>query len=188
MSEDYSLSSDFTGELDSSQLEAEINASAISVDLVGISTYADLVQIVFTTPLGSEDKALLTALVAAHLADPLHIHDYYKLSINALCNTNEYNLVYAFAINDIIKIKPVKFAITSKLTGLITSYSVRVYDVTHNNIIATANFNNSYFSLLDMGVLTSVSTDLAMLELHVKKNGGSDGDFVCISELTIYAD
>lgn len=187
MSEDYSLSADFTHDLNSGQLEQEINNSNITINLVGINTCGDLVQIVFESLLGTDDKTLLNAIVSAHTPNALHICNYVKLSINRTSNLSEYELIYSFTVNDSYKLDILKLAITAKLTGSISSYDIRIYDNTNNKIIACASFNNPTFDLMDMGELSFVPSDQAMLEVHCKKVGGDVLDKVIINELTIYA-
>lgn len=68
----YSISLDFPNQkVDPSRLSSEIQASAISVALDGVSTSGDACTITFKADLSTEEHAVLGALVAAHSGEPL---------------------------------------------------------------------------------------------------------------------
>ena len=168
MTETYSLSSDFPDGLDSSKLEIQIRDSSITINLVGISSCEDVVDITFESSLDPGDKTILDGIVAAHEPDPPSAREYVKLSVNGTCSQTEYELLYVFAINDKYPITINDIGITSKMTGDISSYDVRVYDVTNDNIIASANFTNTDFELQSLGTISNAPTTEELLEIHVK--------------------
>lgn len=184
MTEEYSLSTDFTSGLDSSKLEKQIRSSAITVNLLGISSCDDVVQIEFESALEIDDKSLLNAMCAAHVPDALHRHEYIRLTIQGSTDLDFYETIGTFTINDKSHTLIDSISIMSRLDGSVTSYDVRVFDVTHNNILATANFNNASFQLNDMGTISNIPEEESLLEVQIKKNGG-DGR-VHLSEITIY--
>lgn len=66
----YSLSTDFGDNLEPSQLQEEIAASAIVTDVSRIDTVGDVVDIIFVSALSGGDQTILNGLVSAHVPVP----------------------------------------------------------------------------------------------------------------------
>jgi hypothetical protein len=63
----YSIQDDFPDHVvDSSKLTADVRASSIEIDLVGVNTAGDVCDIVFVAALSPTDEATLDSVVAAH--------------------------------------------------------------------------------------------------------------------------
>lgn len=61
-----------------------------------------------------------------------------------------------------------KICILSNMHKDANNYSVRVYDVTNDNIIGEATFTNSDLEIKDIGTLSNIPTSGAIFEIHVK--------------------
>ncbi len=181
----YSLSTNFPSGIDSSKLERIINASIPG--LVGITTYADNVEILFTNAIDSTQKTLLDSIVAAHLPDQTPPNNSLNIMIMRSTKLNEYELICSFILNEKVNFNINSISFTSRLSGSIMSYDIRLYDSTNNNILASGNYTNSDLQLNSINSLSNVPTSQAVLEIHAKKNGGESDDKVFINELTLYS-
>lgn len=56
----------------------------------------------------------------------------------------------------------------------VTSYDVRIFDATNSVVVAEANYANTSEQLLDLGTISNLSPTQCILEIHLRKNGGSD--------------
>lgn len=88
-------------------------------------------------------------------------------------NTTSYSVIMSLTVpgelmNNIQNIK-----VLSKKDGSVTSYDVRIYDVTNNLVIAENNFTNSNYSINNIGTLNNLPTNEAVLEIQAKRNGGN---------------
>lgn len=75
--------------------------------------------------------------------------------------------------------------VLSKLDGNATSYDIRVYDVTNNNVIGTVNATNANTSIVNIGTLSNLPATEAIFEIQARKNGGNNNSYAYIYEATI---
>lgn len=81
-------------------------------------------------------------------------------------------------------IKTIK-VLSYKQNNNIDSYDVRIYDATNDQIIAESNFNNLIPIVNDLGTLSNLPNEEAVLEIQCKKNGGNNNQRVYALECTI---
>ena len=53
-----------------------------------------------------------------------------------------------------------------------TSYDVRVYDQTNDEVLAEDNFTNTTIALHDMGTLSNVPSNDSLINIQINRNGG----------------
>jgi hypothetical protein len=185
----YSLSSDFGGNLKPRQLHNNILASAITETLQGIVGTGDVVNIIFDTALSSGDQTILDGLVSSYVMLPDYdVYNHLPVVPNGVAfNQPAYRLfarcIYPGSViaNTILFIK-----IDSYMDVGITSYDIRVRDATNNNVMATANFTNTVFTINDLGTISNVPTGEIAIEMDVRRNGGNNTLNVYINNAILY--
>ena len=187
MTEIYSLIINFPGGLESSKLHTEISLSAVTINLIGISTCGDVVEIVFNSALGSSDRNIVSVIIAAHVPAGAVPKIFTKVAINKTCSAKDWEIVSVFSINDKMMFDTDSISILSKMSGNLTSYDVRFYDFTNDNILTQANFTNAAYALMNTGTVLLTPIHEVIIELHIKVNGYVDSnDCVFISEINYY--
>lgn len=189
MSYTYSITSDFTSGIASDQLHTEIDDSSIGAVLSYVETVGDVVTIVFQSSLSGGDVSTLNALVAAHVPDI----------------TTRYNSVATFIPKD----DEVKQSSFKRLATLVyngsdsigtistivgvgymdedtTSYTVRIYDKTHNTTIAEDTFTNTSEMSITMTTIQNVPATPSVLELQAKRSSNKNKNKAYISSMSLY--
>lgn len=67
----------------------------------------------------------------------------------------------------------------------ITSYDIRIYDATNNQIISETNFSNNLLEINTISNLSNLPSTESIIEIQTKKNGGNNSKNVHILEATI---
>lgn len=100
-------------------------------------------------------------------------------------NSETYFTIMYFTVpgENVNKIQSIK--ILSKKKGNLTSYSVRIYDATNNNVIVENTFTNNSILINDIGILSNLPTNEAIVEVQAKRNDGNRNSYAIISECTI---
>lgn len=139
----YSIENDFEQGLYTYQLRLEISNSSIATPIAYIVTNDDVVNIVFTDELSSEDQATLASLVTNHAPQQNKeiMIDYYPAVINT-ANTNFVKLG-RFQHEGIINVGNINgIDIVSNMDAGATSYTVKIVCRNDNMTVCEKTFNN----------------------------------------------
>jgi hypothetical protein len=96
-----------------------------------------------------------------------------------------YTAMYAFTytgseINTIDKL-----TLLSYMDAGITSYDVRLFDVTHSTVITSANYSNTTQAIKTISSVSNLPTTDSIFEVQARKNGGSANSLIYIDDITI---
>lgn len=185
-----SVATDFNNSLDESQLHEEIvAASSITATLNGVTRTGDSVDIIFSTSLNASEQSALDSVISSHTPSTIIengiMHTYTPKTEHV--NTDEYKKILTIGymgasnVGEIRSIKCVTY-----MHENITSYSVRAYDRTNNQIMAEATFTNTDFEINDMGTISNIPSKNALIEIQVKRNGGQKSNKVYIDEVSYF--
>lgn len=186
-----SLSTDFGGNIKTEQFHIEIVNSEISSGvLIGIILTGDVVEIIFDNALDGTDQTTLDTLISTHVPDNTLSKSQFFIvpTIKQDTKSNNYTKVATFKYPGSISSGTIDYIeIISYMDSGITSYSVRVVDKTNNLIIAEKNdITNTVYSSIDLGTISNVMLNSAIIELHVKLVGASGNAKVYIDNLIVY--
>ena len=183
-----SLSTDFDGNLATTQLFNEIETDpGISPTCVTISNVGDNVSIIFTTALSGGEETTLDGLITAHTPNT---HPTVNRQEQLMLKSSKYkSFKYSRAATYIFRPSDetlINIEIISSKQSSITSYDMRVINLTNNSIIATKNFTNDIEQINNLGVLANIPTEESILEVSVRKNGGSKKTIVNVESIVLY--
>jgi len=173
MTESYSITTDFGGSVSISQLDQEIQDSSIVTSLLGINRYGDTIDIVFSSTISTGEKTTLDGIVSAHT--PVTTASFTPFSVYPARNTYRSSIYSRVASHKFYGTSYSIYSISifSFMRSDVTSYDIRVLNISDNSIIATGNFSNTAEDYLDLGTISNIPTVDTEIEVHVKKNGGS---------------
>ena len=147
-----SLATDFSGSIKMRQFHDEIVATITGKTLLRVKKRQDVVSIIFDTALSAGEETTLDNLISSHTPDtsevPQNQHnivpkkDMIKKEVYSKVVTYIYN---PSLINNLTNIRSISY-----MENKGTSYDVRVYDKTHNTVIAEANFTNKTEEIKDL--------------------------------------
>lgn len=188
MTEVYSKSTDFGGQLNTSQLQDEINADAgITTTLSYIETVDDTVNVVFASTISAGEKTTLDGLVSTHTPDntPVIVSqstispkaDAFKASSYMRAAT------HAFQPSE-LTLEYIK--VVSYMDSSATSYDVRIRDIVNNLDIASANFTNTSEQINDLGAISNIPATETILEVDIRRNGGTGKSYAYLSSIDFY--
>jgi len=187
-----SVTSNFSGNApELRKLHDEINGeNGITPGIIGITMTDDNVDVIFDATLSAGEQTTLDGLLSSHNNSPIKGRDNFHV-VNPRINTiksTSYSRVVAFKYDGADKIGTIDYIdIISYKHSNITSYSARIYDKTNNNIIAEkTGMTNDVEEIHDLGTISNVPTDKAILELQMKKVGGNNNNKIYIESLNIY--
>lgn len=78
-----------------------------------------------------------------------------------------------------------KVTLLSYMDSGITSYDVRIFDVTHSLVIATINNNNTSQSIKTISTFNNLPTTDSIFEVQARRVGGSSNKSVYVDDITI---
>lgn len=140
---------------------------------------AENLSVGFTAALDAGQQTTLDGIIAAHDPDEalsgLRIgFSYYtaeKLTINASWRAFS---AFIWAGTDFFGKTPKKVQVVAELTQGPNPYSIRLYDVTNQTVICEAGgFSNTDQVIHDLGVLSNLTTDEAIIEIQLKRDSGA---------------
>ena len=181
-----SLSSDFGGNFNQTQFYDEINANINIIPVLqGIDITGDVINIIFDTPLSTDEQITLNTLISSHLP----IETIGNNVSNITIQDNQIDLTTYITVgtfyypgsklwSNITNIK-----VISVMEDGGTSYDVKIYDVTNNNQIVLSNLNNTIEQNCDLGTLSNIPVNEAIFEIQAKINGST---IAHIKNLNIY--
>lgn len=68
----------------------------------------------------------------------------------------------------------------------VTNFSIKIYDKTNNLIIAENTFTDSSENFLDITPLSNIPTTRSLIEILIKKTGGTISDYAHIENISLY--
>ncbi|QKF94442.1 hypothetical protein QKU48_gp0984 [Fadolivirus algeromassiliense] len=184
----FSVSKDFATLANIAILFNSITSN-ISVPLQTINPYGDAIEIIFTNELNDEQKVILNTLVTQwDNLTPITYNQIVPISLkaNGISNTiyKRYGVYGYLGSKYIGEIK--KISIVSYMDNA-TNYSVRIYDVTNSKIIVESVFTNKTEMMLDMGQLSNIPETASVIEIQIKKTGGTANDKVYSEVIMFYS-
>lgn len=184
----FSVSTDFATLSNIAILNNSISLN-IPVQLQTINPYGDAIEIIFVEELDSEQKSTLTNLVTnwdnnTQITYTQIVPIYLKA--NGINNTTYKRYgVYGYLGSKILgEIK--KINIVSYMDNA-TNYSVKIYDITNFKIIGETTFSNKSEMIMDMGQLNNIPQTPAVIEIQIKKTGGTVNDKVYSEIIMFYS-
>lgn len=169
----YSLSIDFSGNIDTNQLDFEITQTSITAVFDGINQNSGTIDIVFDSSLTVSHKTELDNVVASHSpfnalsSKTTELHPFNE----AIDTTTYINQGISYFPGSKSQL-PTAIQSLSKLTSG-TTYYVRVFDKSHARIIAEAALNNTDEEFCDLGEIGGFCQMKAEWELQTKVAPGS---------------
>ena len=192
MSYNKSITTDFSGVAPiEHQLQAEIKAeSGITTNLQGISRNGDTVTIIFDSALSGGEETLLNTVISNHTPDNS------KPRIQSLkiqpssyeVNTSSYMFVARVKYEGSLIVGDIDYIeVVSRMTEAITSYDVRVIRQSDMQVIVEkTGLNNTVVGTQDLGLVSNTPEKADLLEVYVRKTGGTGTDHICIDEVVVY--
>jgi len=187
-----SLSSDFSGNLKSEQFHQEILDSSITTSLNGINVTGNVVEIEFDGTLDAGETTTLNTLISNHVPDNSPSKKNFftfdpRTSDTTATSYKTIRSSFKYAGSDEIGVINYIEIIGYKDSSP-TSYAVRVYDVTNNNILAEkTGLTNTEEEIIDLGSISNIPTQSAILEIQAKRVGGNGNNKrVYIEHVVIY--
>lgn len=184
MSYTFSLALKFPNGINIDQLQSEI---ILIIDTInGITTCDDLVEIIFTNVLSDEQIISLNNIINSHVPIDLIPVDNLVTVIPNITKINSTIFKRVVSINyNINRSSSVTIKFSGYMDSNITSYNVRVVDVINNLILANIEYFNKTEDINTLGSF-NISSNTNVVEIHVKKTGGSINDTVHINNITYF--
>ena len=174
-----SLASDFSGSLTIEQLHHEIeDDDTITESITGVTVHGDVVDIEFNAALSGGESTQLDSLISGHT--PAAAAVMYSKIHTAYTRKDQYKDtgyrdISAYAYPGQRQIGPIQQIIcVAYKDASTTNYSIRVYDHTHNKIVAENTFTNTEKDSVELTPINNIPKNKAMLTVQVKKTGGGN--------------
>jgi hypothetical protein len=182
-----SLSTDFNGNLNISQLLNEINESSISPTCLTVFNLNNIVAIKFNSSLSSEEQSTLNSIISSHSPNAHIGNTITNIGMsNTRIDSTTYTTLTSFdfpGLNIWSDVSNIKIISLMEAGG--DSYDVRIYDVTNNNLICSKTLNNEYECISDLGSLSNLPSDESIFEIQAKINNNT---IAHIKNISIYHD
>ena len=189
----YSLASDFGGSIKEHQFHEEVDGESgiTSGTLVGINLSGDVVDIIFDGSLSGGEQTTLDGLVSSHTPDNSKPREKFFIATPNRVSTKStnYQKLGTFKYGGSKKLGTIDYIdIISYKEESPTSYSVRIHDRTNDQQIAeVTGLTNTEEEDIDMGTISNVPTDPAVLEVHAKRVGANGNSRkIYVDSVTIY--
>jgi hypothetical protein len=174
-----SLASDFGGSLTIEQLHHEIeDDTTIAQNIAGVTINGDVVDIEFDTALSGAESTQLDSLVGTHTPAapaPVYTKIHTAYTRKDQYKDSGYRDISAYAYPGQRQIGPIQQIVCVAFKDAsTTNYSIRVYDHTHNRVIAENTFTNNEKDSVELTPLSNIPKNKAMLTVQVKKSGGGN--------------
>lgn len=162
----------------------------IETPLVSTNPYGDAIEITFSGTLSSQEGVKLHNIITEWDSNTLvkynKVDSITLSSLSGASGSHKRVGIYGYdgaaTVGELKKITLVGY----KDFG-ITSYCVRIFDINNSKIIAEAMFNNNSDDVMDMGPLSNIPDEPTVLEIQVKKTGGTNAQKVYISTMTFFS-
>jgi len=182
----YSKTSDFSGNINLDNLHSELKGSSLSVKKFdGISINDDNVKILFNLELTPEEEMVLSSLITNHNSVEkinVKVRDT-LLSKFVTVNETVYKKIVTYMFKkDIYKgISNIK--VISYMDSSVTSYDIKIYNLTENSEISTSNFTNVKENANVISDLPSFGNFETLIEIHMRRNGGPSNSKIYIDSI-----
>lgn len=151
------------------QLEAQ------GVPVAGITGTPTQTTLTYATPLDANAQQAVAAFAATwdetpYLEAAAAPQQWMPImSQSVFCTDTTYVAACVWTYDGSIR-KPITgFNVVARQTGTVTgAFDVRIYDVTHNRVVATATASNQHADMILLDTLSNVPLTDAMLELHAR--------------------
>jgi len=182
----YGLAEDFSNGIREGQLIKEIERdTGITGKVIDIEVSGNNVNIIFESALDGAEQTVLSSVVSNH--KPIVNNDFRNITFNPSEKEDTvYSLVVPFyyggsraegSINE--------FTIVSNMDPTLSSYSVRVFDVSSKLTLAEETFSNTNLGANTLSSVSNVPEDETMLELHAKITGLSGKVYIQSAKLSV---
>lgn len=171
-------------------LETLITNSIEGVVVTNSSFDGNNLNIDFESNLNNKQRILLHKLILSWDTAQSNIYEKIipvHLSGTGIKNTNytRYGVYGYLGSNTLLPIN--KICVISYSDNNVSSYNVRIFNVTNSTVIAEATFSNKSEQLLDMGTISNVPTGSSLLEIHLKVNSATGNASVYSSMVIFYS-
>lgn len=186
-----SLSGDFSGNLNITQLFNQIENSEIVPSCVTIKNKSDDVDIIFVSSLSSGEEAILDNIVSNYIIDNSKpYNNFLTLTPNKtkITSNSSYSNIYTFKYGGSIKTGLIDYIeIISYTDSNTDSYDIRVVDQNSAIVLASANFTNNKPEICDLGTISNIPEHETILEIQGKQNGEKKKN-IYIESINVYYD
>lgn len=167
----YSITTHLGGNVNLSQLHQEIKTNPyIDPNLIGVNKNNDNITIEFDSILTGAEENILNSVVASH--DPQEIIEMTNsLTANPRDNsikTDYYKRLCSFLFPGSTH---ASFKTHSYKNTTLTSYSIKIYDVTNRKLILEKTLNNIDEIPIELGLGNNIPSTNSILEVSCKKTG-----------------
>lgn len=186
---DYSLSSDFSGNIREDQLHSEIQSNtAILTPLDGIIRSGDLVTVRFFGNITENEGNVLNALVSVHIPDytPVRRSKIVLPTTTSSITSNNWTRIGLGKFPGTSVIGDISYVdVSSYMESGLTQYQVRLIDRSNVDVICTANLNNTTLEPKSLGSILYQPDKESVLECLARTEGGT-GQKIYIKNIDIW--
>ena len=189
---DYSISGNFSGPINLDQLHYIVkNSSSITQPFDGIVTGGDTLTFRFTAELTSGEQTSLDSIVSSYTQiTQLDYSNYNVITLVPPTNTisigGVYTKILSFHYMGTYTTGISNIKLLSYMDSGVTSYDVKIFDISNGYVISTANFTNTSSQLNSMGTINHVPTSPATFDIYIKKNGSGSTTKIYITNILFF--
>lgn len=166
-----SISADFGGNINTSQLQQEIDTSNISTTINRIDTTGDAVYIVFDNALSGGDQTTLNNVISAHVPHSVYTSVIPIYSTDKAVAYSAYTNIVNFSYNIDIPVR--KIEIISHINTNASSYDIRILNMTQNSVMKTVNKTNTVQTITAISTFDNLPTVDSLVGIQIKAIGGN---------------
>jgi hypothetical protein len=186
-----SLNTDFGGSIIIQQFHKEVEAIVgITPNIIAVTLTGDEIEILFDTPLSAGEETILNSIISSHVPNysKPKVQFYTVTAQVQKIKTTSYSKTIRFNYPGSDNSGAIDYVeVISNMDAGVTSYNIRLYDKTNDKIMAElTNLTNTADMVHDFGTISHIPANNAILEIHIKKNGGSSNLSINIDSATVY--
>lgn len=170
------------------QLQNELqDNNLLQPDIISITRNTTSLSFTFTQELTEDEEIILEGILLTHVPKvSLGIIDK-TYTIGNLPARNHWTLVNTYFYNGTRNEREIINIIVDSYKSVdITSYSIRIVDLTNANVICTRTFSNDVPNTNLLGIISNLPKTRSILELQYKTTGGNSADKINISDMIFY--
>lgn len=187
----YNIPGDFTNGVDIGLFSDELreNKPDIKSKLSYIKKNSSVVCLVFKETLTAQEILDVDGLVANHAAVEPRDHCFHVYPELRKVSNSTYTSVGSFKYDGINRIGNIHYIdIIAKKHNQATSYSVKVVDNSTGLILVEkTGLTNDTYSAIDLGSISNISNSPTIVDVLVKRDGGSKKN-IYIQQILVYCD
>jgi len=184
-----SFSSDFGSDFAQRDFHDEIeNETGITPTLLRVDRNDDVIDIVFDGALSAGEQTVLDTLVSNHAGIVIPKTNFFKIyPENRKTKNNVYTTMGTFEYPGSNYSGTIDYIdIIAKKSSSPTSYCVRVVEHSNGTILAEKNgMTNTDYEKIDLGSISNIPLTSTLLDVDLKRNGGSKKE-IYIQEIIVY--